>query len=391
MKRTCLLFAHTWAVVVVLHVAQPLGANPGYDSLSLAGFIRDTETELRSVYDQHTRRIAGLQSRLESLNLLIAQHRSAPGEPSYVEALEEKIGLQEQLRTAEDDIYVELLRVRYRKGLDLIKLLYEKILSLDHHFATVQTFQHVSALSNPNTYPAFQEKHNHLQERLKKKSGVKMPALLQSNVFVSATFSVVAALFGDGDTAQKEKDLEEVSCILDFTLRMSSDLTTIYYETEYLKQGNQSLNEDIMTLFADFTKPIAYYVALDKCRKNDDWENVTDALEKVLKEVEAGNKDPNLYKTAMKHRNNLEFSIDRLLDFMDKYAGFVSQGEKYYQKFSVIVGNYANEQACSAQMPKQFSDLKRDIQVSIEKFSTSYKLSELKGSKLKDLLYGLPD
>lgn len=347
--------------------------------------------EIHHIVDEGEKRLSEAKKRLVAIDVYIINHKDKSDNLSYTRALEEKICLERQIRQFEADIYVELLRVRYLKGLDLIKLLYEKILSLDHHFATMQTFQHVSALSNPNSYPAFQQNHAQLQERLKKKSGVKMPALLQNNIFASTTFSLVAAFFGEGEPSQKEKDLEEISCILDFTLRMNSDLNTIYYETEYLKRGNESLMEDIMTLFADFTKPVSYYVALDKCRKNDDWESLTEALEKVLKEVEEGNKNPELAKMAMKHRNNLEFSIDRLLHFMDKYTVFVDQGEKYYQKFLIIVGNYANTEACASKMPAQFNDLKKDIRISIEKFGTSYKLSELKGSKLKDLLYGLPD
>ena len=358
---------------------------------AFVNLVTSTETAICQLYRQHETQDFMLRQALREVNLSIARQSKAPYSLHYTRILEEKIRLQDSLRTVEEDIYVDLLRVRYLKGLELIKLLYEKVLSLDHHFATMQTFQHVSALSNPNTYPAFQENHKHLEERLKKKSGVTMPALLQSNPFVSTAFSVVAAFLGDGEPKQKEKDLEEIACILDFTLRMSNDFNTIYYETEYLKQGNESLKEDIMTLFTDYTKPISYFVALDRCRKNDDWEAVTDALEKTLKEVEDGNKDPNLSKIAMKHRNNLEFSIDRLLDFMDKYTAFVAQGEKYYQKFLVIVGNYTNAQSCATKMPQQFTDLKKDIEVSIEKFNTSYKLSELKGSKLKDLLYGLPD
>ncbi|MFN0176691.1 MAG: hypothetical protein ACKVU0_18765 [Saprospiraceae bacterium] len=361
------------------------------DSIYLAAFMTQTEIEIRQVQAQSECRLFEINHQMITLDELITREQSMRQGLTYICALEEKLRLQEALRQLEYDIYVELLRVRYLKGLDLIKLLYEKVLSLDHHFATIQTMHHVSTLSNPNAYPAFQENHKHLEERLKKKSGVRIPALLQSNPFVSTTFSLVAALLGDGEPKQKEQDLEEISCILDFTLRMSNDLNTIYYETEYLKHGNESLKEDIMALFSDYTKPIGYMVALDKCRKNDDWEAVNDALEKTLKEVEAGNKDPNLAKTAMRHRNNMEFSIDRLLDFLDKYTAFVSQGEKYYQKFLIIVGNYANAAACETKMPKEFAALKKDIEVSIEKFNTSYKLTELKGSKLKDLLYGLPD
>ena len=372
-------------------LSDPIAKITRGDTTTLALLMRNTEVEIRQIHENSETRLLTIKQRLVTLDVLIEIYHATPNNPSYVSALEEKIRLLQELKQTEADIYVELLRVRYLKGLDLIKLLYEKVLSLDHHFATMQTFQHVSALSNPNSYPAFQQNHQHLQDRLKKKSGVTMPAILQSNPFVSTTFSVVAALLGDGEPSQKQQDLEEISCILDFTLRMSNDLNTIYYETEYLRQGNESLKEDIMTLFSDFTKPIGYLIPLDKCRKTDDWEAVTDALEKTLKEVEAGNVDPNMAKTAMKHRNSLEFSIDRLLDFMDKYTTFISQGEKYYQKFLIIVDNYANAQTCATQMPQQFTDLKKDIEVSIEKFGTSYKLSELKGSKLKDLLYGMPD
>lgn len=331
---------------------------PCYDTLDIERILNAADAEFRQLRNVHEQRQIQMRQNLLVTEELLSK-RNQLSALNYIKTLEEKIRLQEALHQAEEDIYVELLRARYLKGLDLIKLLYEKILSLDHHFATLQTLQHVSALSNPNNYPAFQENQKLLADRLKKKSGVTVPALLQSNPFVSTTFSLVAALLGDGEPKQKEKDLEEISCILDFTLRMSHDLNTIYYETEFLKQGNESLKEDIMALFADYTKPIGYYVALDKCRKNDDWEAVTEALEKTLKEVEDGNKDPNLLKTAMKHRNNLEFSIDRLLDFMDKYTAFVTQGEKYYHKFLVIVDNYANAKACATKMPQQFADLKK--------------------------------
>jgi len=391
MRIYCAPIISVWFILLMFPSALQSSNTFENDSVTLSKILHDTKRQIQEINNTNEARLLATKQRLASLDLIIAQASLKIIPPSYITALEEKIRLQDSLHQIEADIYVELLRVRYLKGLDLIKLLYEKVLSLDHHFATLQTLQHVSALSNPNSYPAFQQNHKQLEDRLKKKSGVTMPALLQSNPFVSTTFSIVAALLGDGEPKQKEKDLEEISCILDFTLRMSNDLNTIYYETEYLKQGNESLKEDIMTLFVDYTKPIGYFVPLDKCRKNDDWEAVTEALEKTLKEVEDGNKDPNLAKTAMKHRNNLEFSIDRLLDFMDKYTAFVSQGEKYYQKFLIIVGNYANAQACATQMPQQLADLKKDIEISIEKFGTSYKLSELKGSKLKDLLYGLPE
>ena len=93
----------------------------------------------------------------------------------------------------------------------------------------------------------------------------------------------------------------------------------------------------------------------------------------------------------LKQQINLEFAIDRLLDFINRYTTFINLGEKYYQKFLVIASNYQNESKCAGELPKTFTELRRDIEVSIEKFGTSYKLTELKGSKMKDLLYGIPE
>ena len=80
-----------------------------------------------------------------------------------------------------------------------------------------------------------------------------------------------------------------------------------------------------------------------------------------------------------------------LLDFLEKYNNFIGQGEKYYQKFEVIVSNYQNETACAGQLPQQYATLKQDIKFSIEKFREAYNIAELTGSKLKDLLYGTSD
>ncbi|MCB0644516.1 MAG: hypothetical protein KDC44_22885, partial [Phaeodactylibacter sp.] len=84
----------------------------------------------------------------------------------------------------------------------------------------------------------------------------------------------------------------------------------------------------------------------------------------------------------------LEFAVDRLLSFINQYNAFISNGEKYYQKFLIIVSNYPNEEVCNGKLPENFKDLKTDIEYSINKFNEAYDIAALKGSKLKDLLYG---
>lgn len=37
--------------------------------------------------------------------------------------------------------------MKYLKGLQIIRIMYEKVLSLDHHFASVRTLSEISKLS----------------------------------------------------------------------------------------------------------------------------------------------------------------------------------------------------------------------------------------------------
>ena len=244
---------------------------PPYDSTALSCLVKQAGTEIFNLQAAHNQWLTTQYARLNELDFIIIRKTPSPGQPSYVEALEEKLSVMEALELDEENFQLQLLRLRYTKGLEFIKLIYEKVLSLDHHFTSLQTFQQVNSMANPNNYPAFQQNRLLFEERLKKKGGsVKIPALLQANPFISATFSIVSTLFSEGDNSQKEKDLEQISCILDFTVRMNADLNTIYYETEYLKQNNLALKEDCMALFSEYSKPIGYFVTLDKCRKEDE-------------------------------------------------------------------------------------------------------------------------
>ena len=308
-----------------------------------------------------------------------------------VRLLINKDNIRDQLSKAEEDFQIELSRIRYEKGLELIKMMYEKILGLDHHFTSLQTYQNVITLSNPNNFAEFKDAKDIISERVHKKNAIQLPSLLEANPFVSMTYSMVASFFGNEDKRKKDQDLSKIACILDFTIRMNTDLNTIYYETEFLKGHNQSLKVACIELFKDYTKVVKYHTALPECRKEDDWEAVDEKLATYMQALQESNIDPLRTKQAYKMQVDLEFSIDRLMQFMDEYAAFIGQGEKYYEKFQTILGNYANEEVCQAALPRQFESLKRDIEISILKFTEAYNISELQGSKLKDLMYGLSD
>ncbi|MFK8004941.1 MAG: hypothetical protein AB8H03_01160 [Saprospiraceae bacterium] len=297
--------------------------------------------------------------------------------------------IENQLETIQDNYQVELSKIRYRKGLELIKIMYEKILGLDHHFTSLKTFQNISTLSNPNSFPEFEKTRDILGKRLNKKQAVNLPSLLETNPFVSMTFSLVSSFVGGGDRKNREEDLEKIACILDFTVRMNADLNIVYYETEYLKESNDALKLECINLFKDYTKVVGYKIPLNECRKDDDWETILIQLDEYVASLAEKNSSNKLI--AYKQQVNLEFSIDRLLQFMNKYSSFISQGEQYYQKFNTILNNYENEDVCQNQMPHLFTELKDDVKQSILKFNEAYNISELHGSKLKDLMYGVTE
>ena len=324
-----------------------------------------------------------------AITILEASTYSNPNQ--LVRMLIHKDKIRDQLSKAEEDFQIELSRIRYKKGIELIKMIYEKILGLDHHFTSLQTYQNVVTLSNPNNFAEFKDAKNVISERVNKKNAIQLPSLLESNPFVSMTYSMVASFFGNEDKRKKEQDLSKIACILDFTLRMNNDLNTIYYETEFLKGHNQSLKEACIELFKDYTKVVKYHTTLPECRKEDDWEAVDEKLVTYMQTLAENNTDPLRTRQAYKMQVDLEFSIDRLMQFMDEYSAFISQGEKYYQKFQTILNNYSNEDVCQAALPRQFESLRKDIEISILKFTEAYNISELHGSKLKDLMYGLSD
>lgn len=346
-----------------------------------------------------------LRQRLYDVAITLADPRSRNPERGF-QLLWEKIQLQETLWELQQAHQLKLLKLRYRKSIEIVKMLYEKVLSMDHHLSSLKAQQGMASLSNPHNYPEFKEAKSIVEERMKKKSNFQMPALFQSNPILSATFSIVGMAIGGTDDKDKKESYEKMACVLDFTVRMHADLNVIYYETGYLRDANLSLKKECESLFSDCARQVGYTVPLVSCREGDDWERLYSMLDtyvaKALGETNStatspgaypppnyngapGSTDPRLLSRA---QTNLQFSIDRVGVFIEKYSNFVSQGGEYYKKFSKIASSYENEKTCSAVLPDQFKQLKRDIDETYDKFNSAYKMPEVQGSKLKDMLYG---
>ncbi len=307
-----------------------------------------------------------------------------------VNVLIQKDALNTQLQFLKNSEARDISKIRYIKGLQIIKLLYEKNLSLDHHFSAVSTLRDVNNISNPNNYPDFVEMKDKLKTTQDKRTGFDLPGLLNSNIYTSVVYSFVSMLTNNNTSkAEKDSSLKEVECILDFTLRMHNDLNTIYYETAFLQKKNENMSGDIKTLFTEYTNPLNYSHGLEECRATDDWEVVRKNLDTYLGTMEKALEDKSKPDTARNLLINLEFPIDRLLQFITQYHNFINEGVNFYEKFGIMLSSYENEQQCGSKTPLEYIRLKEGILVTIEKFNSAYKPVEINGTKMKQLLYGI--
>lgn len=377
-----------WGIALWLALILNSLALASNDTLEWQFLLEEANSEIKLALSGYQNSILGINNKLQALSQNVDKDfKEIP--TLRLRYLQRRRLLEQQQRLTQETTEVELLRIRFKKGIELIKILYEKLLALDHHFTGMQTYQNILMLSNPNSYPDFKQTQAIIQEKMKRKYAVNLPSLLSSNPYISATFSLVGALLGNNKSNERQEDIEKIACILDFTVRMNSDLSVIHHETEYLKEANRKLKAECETLFADYVKVIGYLVDLETCRQSDDWETAVQYLNDYVQKIEqqTAQSDPNNL-TYSKPLVDLEFATKRVADFITKYHSFIDQGMQYYYKFDKIISSYEHEELCQEQLPRQFNELQFDIKSTIEKFTNTYYLPDMQGSKLKKLMYG---
>lgn len=343
--------------------------------------INEMYVEIKTISDNYQRQYTGIHNEIKKLN---QQLKMAFVLDEKISILIEKDELRDELIKLKDDEMKDLSKIRYLKGVQIIRLLYEKILSLDHHFASVRTFSEINKIGNPNQYPEYEKLKDLIKTKKDKKSGIDLTSVLGTNTIVSVVQTFSNMMVSTLSKEEKEKEMANIECILDFTLRMQNDLNTIYFETAYLQNSNQKMKQDLETLFVDYTKPIGYAATLQTCRSSDDWESIklkTNTYLTTLKEKSGAE----LYTSQV----NIVFPIDRLLQYITQYNSFIDQGGKFYEKFKIILNSYENQKQCETKLPMEYKKLKDDIDIAITKFSVAYKPIEVNGTKMKEILYGI--
>jgi hypothetical protein len=375
-------------VLVIMFASVHLYANINDPNEEITILLEELGSQLEEIQGVYEVKNIILQERLISLTKSLQNENTTTD--YKVAILIEKDHIQSELKTNALSESSDISKIRYLKGLQIIKILYEKTLTLDHHFSSVATFNEMNNLSNPNRYPEFVKMKDDMTSKQDKREGFNLTNILGNNIYTSVVHTVVS-LFSNSNVSKTEKEasLKEVECILDFTLRMHNDLNTIFFETSFLQKSNDNVIKELEQLFADYTKPIKYKTPLKECRNSDDWDEVRENLKKYLNELDKAIKDESQRYRAHKMQINLEFPIDRLLQFITIYNGHIDQGGKFYEKFGIMLNSYENEQQCATKIPAEYKKLKESIAISIEKFNTAYKPVEINGSKMKQILYGI--
>ncbi|HLP63206.1 hypothetical protein [Flavobacterium sp.] len=343
--------------------------------------VDELVVEINSIYHRFELLVDIKQEELERVDKALS---IAYSPEQKINLLVEKDQIKSEIKQLMAETTGEISKIRYLKGLQIIKILYEKVLSLDHHFASVRTLSEINKISNPNQYPEYEKLKEIVSAKKDKRTGLDLTSILGTNTVVSLVQTFTNMMGSSLTKEEKEKELANVECILDFTLRMQNDLNTIYFETAFLQTSNDKVKEEIELLFKDYTKPIGYIASLESCRKSDDWETVNQKMEEYLTKMKAATGTAQ-YKMQV----NLEFPIDRLLQFISQYNNFIDQGGKFYEKFKIILNSYENEKQCETKLPLEYKKLKTDIDVAIDKFNVAYKPVEINGTKMKEILYGL--
>ena len=369
---TCFLFLFSL-------ISMPVFANKTDHEIDAV--INEMYLEIKSISEKYYKQYKVKQDAMCQIN---QELRVASQIEEKVSLLIAKDNLREELVKLKDDEIKDISKIRYLKGVQIIRLLYEKILSLDHHFASVRTFSEINKIANPNQYPEYEKLKDLIANKKDKKAGLDLTSVLGTNTIVSVVQTFSNMMVSNLSKEEKEQELANIECILDFTLRMQNDLNTIYFETAYLQNSNDKMKKDLETLFVDYTKPIGYASSLETCRTTDDWEAIKIKTNTYLANLKEKN-GAELYTSQV----NIVFPIDRLLQYITQYNSFIDQGGKFYEKFKIILNSYENQKQCESKLPIEYKKLKDDIDVAITKFNIAYKPIEVNGSKMKEILYGI--
>lgn len=242
MKRTStLLFVVAFLFSSFVYAHQADNPNEEIDTI-----LQELKEELTTVFVHYSNLKQAVYTDIGTIKTALSKEIDLE---KKVNLLIQKEALKDKIAFLETSEKANINKIRYLKGLSIIKILYEKVLALDHHFSSIATFNEINKISNPNNYQEFAQVKSLLNKKRPKKNSFNLTGLLGQNMYTSAIDMVVNLFISEASTEEKNTELQKIECIMDFTLRMNNDLNTIYFETAFLQKSNDKVMLDLEQLF----------------------------------------------------------------------------------------------------------------------------------------------
>jgi hypothetical protein len=296
-----------------------------------------------------------------------------------IKVLEKKQNIIDSLKVNEQNKEVLVYETKYKAGVLIIKDIIESLKALKSQYVAVKFNTSYQELTNPNKYAEYSQNLDFLKKKLVKK-GLTLPDLNLGNSVLNSVYAITRGIV----SGQKDKDenISQLYCILDFTSSASQELTIIKYDLKYLEFAIDKMLEDYENLFKSYTTLVGYKNDFTTY-KTDQNENLEEKIKEYFESIgsiEISKKDKLIKST--------KFELKQVIDAHVKYENFITQNTAYYEKFELIINNI-NPNCSNAQINLAIKDkydiVKNNLATAKQSFKDAFS-NTIKRSYLKDLI-----
>jgi len=296
-----------------------------------------------------------------------------------VGVLEKKQSILDSLKVNEQNKEVLVYETKYKAGVLIIKDIIESLKALKSQYEAVKFNNSYQELTNPNKYTKYNQNLNFLKKKLVKK-GLTLPELNLGNSVLNSVYAITRGIV----SCQKDKDenIQQLYCILDFTSSASQELTIVKYDLKYLEFSIDKMLLNYENLFQSYTSLVGYQNDFETY-KTDPNENLQEKIKEYFEsigKIEISKKDKLIKST--------KFELKQVIDAHVNYENFIAQNTAYYEKFELII-NGINPSCSNAQVnlaiKSKYDVVKDNLATAKQSFKNAFS-NTIKQSYLRDLI-----
>lgn len=331
----------------------------------------EIQTKFDSKQSELLKDIEKLNTDLKSLNTNQFSKR--------ISVLESKQAILDSLKINEQNKEVLVYETKYKAGVLIIKDIIESLKALKSQYEAVKFNNSYQELTNPNKYAEYNQNLEFLKKKLVKK-GLTLPDLNLGNSILNSVYAITRGIVSD--QKDKDKNIEQLYCILDFTSSASQELTIIKYDLKYLEFSIDKMLLDYENLFKSYTSLVGYQNDF-ATYKNDPNENLQEKIKEYfenIRSIEISKKDKLIKST--------KFELKQVIDAHVNYENFIAQNTAYYEKFELIINGISptcSDANVNLSIKNKYEVVKNNLATAKQSFKDAFS-NTIKQSYLRDLI-----